>query len=335
MTRADELARGLVAHLRRSLGASGLELAEGPTPLGGGFDTEILALRLRGAPSAWAGPLVLRILRPHHDPGRVLREEATQNALADLGYPAPRVLLATREAGPLGAPFLVMRQLPGGPLMERPPGIVGVLLDAQLRLHALDPSPLARVLGDVATFDGYLAALERRIDRAGLTGLAPVMAWLRGRPRPDAAPVICHGDLHPQNVLVEGRRLSGVLDWPNVLVADPAFDVASTHLILRFVPAELISVPRSLRWLLRVGQRLLAHRYLAGYRRRRSIGRERLAYYETAAAMRALVQAGESRRRAVRELPLSALDRSPYAARLLTHVRTLTGVPADLPPPPW
>jgi len=334
MARADELARGLVAHLRRALSAPGVELAEGPTPIGGGFDTEILALRLRGVPSAWAGPLVLRVLRPHHDPVRVLREEATQNVLADLGYPAPRVLLATRDAAPLGAPFLVMTQLPGGPLMERPLGMAGVLLDAQLRLHALDSSPLARVLGEVATFDGYLAALAWRVDLARLTGLAPVIAWLRGRPRPDAAPVVCHGDLHPQNVLIEGRRLSGVLDWPNVLVADPAFDVASTHLILRFVPAELVSVPRSLRWLLRVGQRVLAHRYLAGYRRRRPIRRERLAYYEVAAAMRALVQAGESRRRTVGEPP-SALDRSPYAARLLAHVRTLTGVPADLPPPPW
>jgi aminoglycoside phosphotransferase (APT) family kinase protein len=335
MTRADELARGLVAHLRRSLGAPGLELAEGPTPLGGGFDTEILALRLRGAPSAWAGPLVLRVLQPHHDPGRVLREEATQNAVADLGYPAPRVLLATRDAAPLGAPFLVMTRLPGGPLMERPLGMADILLDAQLRLHALDPSPLASVLGDVATFDGYLAALERRVDRAGLIGLAPVIAWLRRGPRPDVAPVICHGDLHPQNVLVEGRRLSGVLDWPNVLVADPAFDVACTHLILRFAPVALVSLPRSLRWLLRAGQRVLAHRYLAGYRRRRPIERDRLAYHEVAAAMRALVQAGESRRRPAGVPPPSALDRSPYAARLLTHVRTLTGVPADLPPPPW
>jgi aminoglycoside phosphotransferase (APT) family kinase protein len=335
MTRADDLARGLVAHLRRALAEPGLELAEGPTPLGGGFDTEILALRLRGAPPAWAGPLVLRILRPHHDPARVLREEATQNVLADLGYPAPRVLLATRDVAPIGAPFLVMTRLPGGPLMERPLGMAGVLLDAQLQLHALDPASLARALGEVVTFDGYLASLDRRIDRAGLTGLAPVMTWLRGHPRADAAPVICHGDLHPQNVLVEGRRVSGVLDWPNALVADAAFDVASTHLILRFVPAELVSVPPSLRWLLRVGQRLLAHRYLAGYRRRRTIAPERLAYHEVAAAMRALVQAGESRRRAAGEPPPSALDRSPYAARLLAHVRTLTGVPADLPPPPW
>jgi hypothetical protein len=41
MSRADEIARGLVAHLRGVLGEPGLELAEPPVPLAGGFDTEI------------------------------------------------------------------------------------------------------------------------------------------------------------------------------------------------------------------------------------------------------------------------------------------------------
>jgi aminoglycoside phosphotransferase (APT) family kinase protein len=117
--------------------------------------------------------------------------------------------------------------------MDRP------LLEAQLRLHALDPAPLARALGDAFTFEGYLASLERRRARAGLAGLAQPMQWLHEhRPPPDAPAVICHGDLHPQNILVEGGRVSGVLDWPNAVIADAAFDVASTHNILRFVPAR-------------------------------------------------------------------------------------------------
>ena len=36
--------------------------------------------------------------------------------------------------------------------------------------------------------------------------LDSLLGWLyERRPRPDVAPVICHGDLHPQNVLVQGR----------------------------------------------------------------------------------------------------------------------------------
>src|SRR5207248_7580633 len=140
-----------------------------------------------------------------------------------------------------------------------------------------------------STFDGYLDSLARRIDRAGLAGLAPLLAWLRERRPADDPLAVCHGDFHPQNVLVEHGAATGVLDWPNALLADPVFDVASTLGILRFVPVDLVSTSRPLRWLARVGQPLLAARYLAGYRRRRAIPVERLGYYQVAAGLRQLV----------------------------------------------
>lgn len=333
--RADEVARGLVELLRATLGEPRLELAGAPEALTGGFDTEIVAVRLRSAPPPWLRPLVLRVLRAHHRPAMVLREQAVHNALADAGYPAPRVLLATTDPAALGAPFLVMERVAGVPLIDATPlGMPRVLLDAQLRLHDVDPAPLVRALGVAITFDGYLAALEERSRRAALTGLAPAVRWLRARrPPADVAPVICHGDLHPRNVLVEAGRLTGVLDWPNAVVAEPAFDVASTRNILRLVPPGLASVPGPLRWLVRVGQPILAWRYLAGYRRRRPMAPERLAYYEVAAAMRALVRVGESRRRAPGAPPPGPLDRSAYTTRLLDHVVRVTGLDVTLPPP--
>ena len=94
-------------------------------------------------------------------------------------------------------------------------------------------------------------------------------------------------------------------------------------------------VPRPLRWLVRVGQPILAARYLRGYRRRRAIDSERFAYYQVAAAMRALVRAGESRSRAAGRRPPSELDRSVYADRLLAHVAGITGLAASLPDRPW
>jgi aminoglycoside phosphotransferase (APT) family kinase protein len=334
VARADDVGRGLLAHLRGLLGQPGLELAEAPAPLTGGFDTEIYTVRLRGAPAGFAGPLILRMLRAHHDPALVLREHAIQNAVAEQGYPAPRVVHVSVDPAPMGVPFLLMTRLPGAPLIAaRPIGMDRPLVDAQLRLHALDPAPLARALGDAITFDGYLAAFQRRIDQAELEGLRGMARWLREcRPPAATPPVICHGDLHPQNILVERGRVSGVVDWPNTVIADPAFDVASTRTILRFVPAGLASLPRPLRWLARVGQPILAARYVAGYRRRHPIEAARLAYYEVAAALRALVRAGESRRRAGQRPPPSPLDRSPYAARLAAHAARVTGVVVALPP---
>ena len=318
--RETSLGRALVTHLRGVLGAPALDLAEAPVALAGGFDTDIYALRLRGAPPAFGGPLVLRLLRAHHDPARALREQATQNALAALGFPAPRVLMAEAVTAPLRVPFVLMERLPGRPLLEtRALNMGAVLADLQCRLHALDPAPLSRALGPPGSFDGYLDAFAGRIERAKLDELAPLLGWLRARRPPFAAPAICHGDFHPQNVLVEHGRVTGVLDWPNALVADPAFDVASTLNILRFVPAGLTSMPAALRWVARVAQPLLARRYLASYRRQRPIDDARLAYYQVAAALRALVRAGETQR-GLAGVP-SDLDASPYAARLLAYSR--------------
>ena len=335
VARVDELARRFVAHLRTVLGEPRLELAGAPEVLTGGFDTEIVAVRLRSAPPPWMRPLVLRVLRAHHIPGMVLREQAVHNALADAGYPAPRVLLATTDPAALGAAFLVMERVAGVPLIEANPlGMHRVLLDAQLRLHDVDPAPVVRALGPAIAFDGYLATLEERSLRATLTGLAPAVRWLRARrPPADVPPVICHGDLHPRNVLIDAGRLTGVLDWPNTVVAEPAFDVASTRNILRLVPPAIASVPGPLRGLVRLGQPILAGRYLAGYRRRRPVAAERLAYYEVAAAMRALVRVGESRRRAPGVPPPGPLDRSTYTTRLLGHVVHVTGLDVTLPPP--
>lgn len=326
--RAEEAARALVAHLRGALAAPALELAEPPAALRGGFDTEIVALRLRGAPPAFAGPLVLRVLRPHHARDMASREEATQNAVASLGYPAPRVLLASVEPHALGAPFVLMERLPGRPLLEANPiGMGAVLADAQARLHALDAAPLARALGPPGTFEGYLDTEAGRIARAKLDGLRPLLDWLRARRPPETATVICHGDFHPQNVLVESGRVTGVLDWPNAQVADPALDVAATLNILTFVPAGITSMPAAFRWLARVAQPLLARRYLARYRRGRPIDDARLAYYQVAVGLRALVRAGEHRRRGG---PRIGLDASPYTARLLAHARRVSGVEATL-----
>lgn len=48
-----------------------------------------------------------------------------------------------------------------------------------------------------------------------------------------AEPRIVHGDLHLRHVLIEGGRLSGVIDWIDVGLADPAVDLA---LYWGFVP---------------------------------------------------------------------------------------------------
>jgi aminoglycoside phosphotransferase (APT) family kinase protein len=231
-----------------------------------------------------------------------------------------------------------MEHLPGRVLVDaQRVGMGGVLAEAQARLHALSPEPLLGALdadpgaGGRASvgFEAYVTSLQARVARAGLEGLKPTLRWLHERRPPPGPPVICHGDFHPRNLLVADGRLTGVVDWPNALVADAEFDVAATLNILRFVPVDLMAMPKVVSLFVRMVQPILGARYLAAYRRRRALDPQRLAYYEVASATRALVQSGEARQR--RAPALGALDASSYAERLAVRVERLAGVTVTLP----
>ncbi len=49
---------------------------------------------------------------------------------------------------------------------------------------------------------------------------------------------LLHLDYHPSNVLTDGKQITGIVDWTNVLAGDPRADVARTASILRFDPAR-------------------------------------------------------------------------------------------------
>ena len=341
----SEIGPAFLAYLRATLGAPALGFVDPPTPISGGFDTRIYAFSLAGAPAAWAGPLILRVLRDTVDPRRALLERAVQNAVAGLGYPAPRVLAASADRGSLGGGFLVMKRVAGRPLLDAQKLAVGdVLAAAHARLHSLDPEPLLRAFDDEAraagggrgrhgvSYDAYLTGLDTRVRQAGLDGLVPATRWLAAqRPAGERRVVICHGDFHPQNLLVERGRLTAVLDWPNVVVAPPEFDVASTRVLLALTPLHLLALPAALRPLVALLRRVLLARYLAAYRRRIPLDAGLLAYYEVAACMRGLVRAAMARV-AGGEAARNPLDASDFGERLAARVGQLTGVAVTLPP---
>jgi len=91
-------------------------------------------------------------------------------------------------------------------------------------LHVLDARPLVETMEssgarETVAFASLLAQLHDRIERHALDGLRPAMQWLlMHQPPSPARPVICHGDFHPQNVMMVRGVVTGVLDWPNALV---------------------------------------------------------------------------------------------------------------------
>jgi aminoglycoside phosphotransferase (APT) family kinase protein len=243
-----------------------------------------------------------------------------------------------------------MERLAGRPLLNvKWLGIASVLVELQLRLHALDADVLLQALDregqassrggappisrEMVTVEGHLARLERRIGRGRLRGLEAAMAWLFDhRPTGAGRRVICHGDFHPQNILIMDGRVTGVIDWPNTIVADRALDVAATRVIIGLVPMGLLGVPPALRGLIEVARRVVAARYVRGYRRRHQLDGSRLAYYEALACMRGLVRTAEARLAPIGESGLNPLDASGFGERLGARFTRLTGVTLRLPP---
>ena len=330
-----DIRAGLLAYLRGATNDASLDYAEAPTAIIGGFETRTYALRLHAAALPWTVPLILRIFPRHAPAAWMQREHALHRVLRAVGFPVPNVLLACADADVLGGTFLVMERVAGTDMFtdlfpRRLRRLTPMLAALQARLHALEPGDL---MGILPTIEEPLRDLQARIDRARLDGLQAGPAWLcKHRPEPRAL-VVCHGDFHPRNVLVRDGVVTGVIDWSLALLADPAFDVGSTRVVLAFAPTGL---PTPLSGLVGLFQRtVVARRYYQQYRSRRAVDEAAVRYYEAFRSLRCLVWAGESRRLA-QGMSLSDVRPGPWdapnTARLLgRHFRRLTGLHVELP----
>ena len=173
---------------------------------------------------------------PRHDAALAAlpREVA---ALAGLASADPRVdivlpdVLLDRSDAPLGRAFVAQRYLAGEPLPRASVEAVGPMA---YRFAA----ELARVL-DTLYAVRVTPDLERALTRAPMRETFETLASACGPAARDAfdavlaldapADVLVHGDFCGRNLRwdADETRLTGVLDWGQVHLGDPAYDVAS------------------------------------------------------------------------------------------------------------
>lgn len=159
------------------------------------------------------------------------------------------------------------------------------------------------------------------------------MAWVGAhRPPPAVQSVVCHGDFHPLNILLDGRIVSGVLDWAWAKVDDPMWDVGATIALLTQGP---LALPALLHRAATTVRRWLAERYLTSYAARRPVDRDAMRYYEAVRCLAMLLEAGEHIRA---QQGIVAPIAKPTAFRdartisgLIARVVDLTGVRVGLP----
>jgi aminoglycoside phosphotransferase (APT) family kinase protein len=304
-TREEQIAweardRGLAANLLRVLerqtGAAGLAYAAQPAPLVGGLWAALYRFRLERAPEALSGELVLRIVPA--DDERFRHEAHTQAAVAAAGFPAPRVRLSGgRELG-LGGPFIIMDRAAGGTLvsglgfgarLRAAWHMPELLAGTMARLHAVDPARLEGAATN--TLDSVLADVDDKVAPLELPAFRAAAAWLRGHRPPERRRVVCHGDIHPLNLMLEDGQVSALLDWTAALLTDPAFDVAYTAQILALWPLDVPRLPRpALKGFGRYG----AARFLRAYRRQ-APDPGNLTWYEALHSLRLLTRVARAR----------------------------------------
>lgn len=235
-------------------GQRGQDALEPPpgTLLGRGRTADVLTW------GEWGDRRVLKRFRDGTDPATVEGEADALALAATTGLPAPRLVERVTAEGH--------------------PGLVLERVDGPTMLDELSERPwrLRRVAGE-------LAELQTRLQQAPGTGLPPLRARLADRiaVAPLDAPVreralaalarlpdgdrLCHGDLHPGNVVVTATGPS-VVDWADATCGHPDGDAARTWLLLQVAP---VPPGAKLQPILETLRDRFCRAWLAAYRRAR------------------------------------------------------------------
>jgi aminoglycoside phosphotransferase (APT) family kinase protein len=295
----------LLDFIRASSGAESVRAAR-LEPLKGGAVLRHwrLDLDLRGGAFAGAQSWVLRM-----DGATQLglgltraREFALQRALFRAGLKIAEPLFMCCDDSVFGAPFFLMRWLPGE---ARGDAVVSagtsedlaVALAHELaRLHALDLGCGLRFLGTPPADAAATRIAELAHHLAADEDPHPVAQWAlrwleRRKPAPQSV-VLCHGDFRTGNYLVDGGALAGVLDWDFAQWGDAHEDIGwfcSRHWRFGALAREAGGIaPRAVFY--------RAYEEAAG----RVIDPRRIHYWEVTAALRWFVIALKQRDRFLR-----------------------------------
>lgn len=200
---------------------------------------------------------VIKLFKPFMDGASIDREFRFASVAYRERLPTPKpVEVVTRE----GRTGIVYERVVGTSLLR-------MISDNPLRLAAFAKTmaTLHCRINDVAYDDPentqkknieYAIKRTQDIDEGDK---ARIIAYLRALPDGDR---LCHGDFHPDNVIV--NETPWIIDWMTGSSGNPLGDIARSKLIIETseIPG---SVPPTMRFFLRFGQRKLAKTYIGEY----------------------------------------------------------------------
>jgi len=141
------------------------------------------------------------------------------------GVPVAPILYHGTHANVQGA---VISSVPGSTgWLPQSPSLVMQLADSLARLHTAPIHPADRIhlpdctltilLSRLATWAEEIEAADLRSD---LRTIEQRLAHIQERPA-----TLVHGDCHPGNILIDGERVTAVIDWEEAALGDPRIDL--------------------------------------------------------------------------------------------------------------
>ena len=187
---------------------------------------------------AWAPGQVVKLFKSGVSRRLGWHEAHMTDAVFAAGAPAPQVFGVVILEGRLG---IVLSRFDGPTLLQltrtgaMTRGQAGAILAALCRaVHKTPPPP--GVLPLRGWTDAWLQSSSGRLPEHIVTGILALIERL------SPGDELCHGDLHPGNVIMtaEGPRL---VDWSGPVRAPAAYDLAISHIILTELAPEVADDP--------------------------------------------------------------------------------------------
>jgi thiamine kinase len=194
-----------------------------------------------------AADFVLKVARPHPPPG--LEPEWGLRILESAGRAAvaPSVVYADPARGVVLLNWIDGRSC--GPQEANTLSCDGTMADLLRRVHALPVPAQAPFLSPASWMEAYRFPLDALLCETAVSKAAALAAHIK------PAGVVCHSDLHLQNLLERDGSLL-LLDWEYAHVSDPLWDVAGwsanndfdTQMQREFMSAYLGKAPNADEW---------------------------------------------------------------------------------------
>jgi aminoglycoside phosphotransferase (APT) family kinase protein len=218
---------------------------------------------------AWSATQVVKLYRPDWPLVAIEHESQITTKVAQTGLPVPAVGGVITANGRTG---ILFERIDGPTLVQHFAAQPWTILSS---VRAFTDLHLAMHAQQFTGFPSQREQLRRKIGEADVPTSARQAALFQLDQLPEGT-ALCHGDYHPENVLIT-RRGPIIIDWTEATRGHPLADVARTALLLQM---GALPGPRMSQWLLASARAIVYRAYLRRYLRRGAVQPTDLARWQ-------------------------------------------------------